>query len=1108
MATYIPQVQAYVPQYQPFQPDFNFYSSALQMKQSQYDAAHKQLSTLYSSLLNSPLTRDSNVEKKDKIFDMINQNIKKISAMDLSLQQNVTAARKVFDPIYEDDNLIKDMTWTKNYMNALQRADSFKGCNDPKKCGGQYWETGVDYLNYKRNEFKNASDAEALSFEDVSYTPFQNVHEKAVKLAKEAGLNVTQDFNTGDWIVTKQNGDLVQGGLYDLFSNALGSDPTIQAMYDTGAYVKRKSYVSTRVASGIDENTAELEYINSILAVGNKAVQEQSKNVNRASDEMAARRNELLQKQRDGSLTYKDLAALNEINEKYPQLSKTKENLETVNNTINNTNSGTDIKTLRARADAAAAHVLASYDFTQAAQTLALKDAKLTLKENPYRIATLQADLSLRNSMQMASINYENKIKEMMAKNKLDMEKKQFEYQLEEGMFDNSFLGGLANLFGVGGPSGGAGGNARIVEDVPGTSAPLTGEDENLPAVYDKNTEIAKGLEGTSRDMMIKFLLDFYEVAQQSGTPGAKSAIERVFSTPTTELKDDSSLYFDPEGYYLKRETRPDNNYEYYYKDKTPEQVKTAINLLVDSPVALEKYYNKAVEELTKQCPTCDMSWSKTFLKKDETIEIMNAIPDKLKAAQAVTTKVKEDIEAIVKSVSNQKGYFVTDDYNTYSDADLTLENGYLTDESGFVKNYIKRHENDSRYDIQNDDAGRSWASQTLRSVLGSVAHYAGAGFVSNVLDWKDTKANENNFNRLYKETGNPIWKERLEDLAKTGYYKGQQELKSRFNLAPLTDGSYYFNDIVEDAKKAYKAISDKIFVDYNSASSRNIPLDQGFGLEGSGTLTSRTVIQDVDGRKGLHGSTIIARQELTELNDNNPMIGSESFKVGFGAPTKSNIVSGDDEAVIKTALSTIAEDMSLPSRHWKSDMKKRPLFEYGSSKIALDNVNMSSRTVKLKDTYLKKLVGSEKSPGILWEYKDKVGDGMFFAYDNRKIQLPGDLASQSTDLDYIARFDPKGIEVNVPNGGYMSIKIDKNTGKIIGSGYEEFYVQGKKIKDPFTFEKDPGEDLATLRNGLLTKFLSNKNNMEALDNTAIRLNQTGVEVPGYVPVDQNTNPE
>ena len=123
MATYIPQIQGYVPQYQPFQPDFNYYASALQMKQSQYDSAHKQLSTLYTSLLNSPLTRDGNVQRRDDIFKMLNQDIKKISAVDLSLAENVNAARKVFDPIYSDDNIAKDMVWTKNYMKALKKAD-------------------------------------------------------------------------------------------------------------------------------------------------------------------------------------------------------------------------------------------------------------------------------------------------------------------------------------------------------------------------------------------------------------------------------------------------------------------------------------------------------------------------------------------------------------------------------------------------------------------------------------------------------------------------------------------------------------------------------------------------------------------------------------------------------------------------------------------------------------------------------------------------------------------------------------------------------------------------------------------------------------------------
>ena len=60
MATYIQGVTDYIPQIQPFSPDYNFYSGVLQFKQSKHDAARKQISTLYGSLLNAPLTRDDN----------------------------------------------------------------------------------------------------------------------------------------------------------------------------------------------------------------------------------------------------------------------------------------------------------------------------------------------------------------------------------------------------------------------------------------------------------------------------------------------------------------------------------------------------------------------------------------------------------------------------------------------------------------------------------------------------------------------------------------------------------------------------------------------------------------------------------------------------------------------------------------------------------------------------------------------------------------------------------------------------------------------------------------------------------------------------------------
>ena len=78
MATYIPGITDFIPQIQSFTPDYNFYAGALELKQNKYDSARAQLSTLYGSLLNSPLTRDDTTASRDKFFKTIEQDIQKI----------------------------------------------------------------------------------------------------------------------------------------------------------------------------------------------------------------------------------------------------------------------------------------------------------------------------------------------------------------------------------------------------------------------------------------------------------------------------------------------------------------------------------------------------------------------------------------------------------------------------------------------------------------------------------------------------------------------------------------------------------------------------------------------------------------------------------------------------------------------------------------------------------------------------------------------------------------------------------------------------------------------------------------------------------------------
>jgi len=136
MSTYLSGTPTFLPSVQPYEPNLQLYAGALQMKQTQYDTNRKKISNLYGSLLNSPLTRQSSMDARDEYFNTIDYEIKKLANVDLSLEQNVTQATKLFSGLYENENIIKDMMWTKNYQAEMDRAEGFRNCTDPEKCGG------------------------------------------------------------------------------------------------------------------------------------------------------------------------------------------------------------------------------------------------------------------------------------------------------------------------------------------------------------------------------------------------------------------------------------------------------------------------------------------------------------------------------------------------------------------------------------------------------------------------------------------------------------------------------------------------------------------------------------------------------------------------------------------------------------------------------------------------------------------------------------------------------------------------------------------------------------------------------------------------------------
>jgi hypothetical protein len=401
MATYLQGVTDFIPDYQPFQPDLNFYDNVLRTKQTQYDTNWKALNNMYGQYYNAELTRDDNIEKRDKHLKDIEFNLKRVSQLDLSLEQNVTQATQVFKPFYEDKDLIKDMAWTKNYRTQINKAMAFKGSADGER-NGMYWDTGVQAIEFQREEFKNATAEEASNFGNVSYTPYVNSVKEAQKIAKEAGLSVENiEFGgkNGEWIIKTKNGQNLIEPLSNLFEATLGSDPRVQEVYATQAYVDRKSYAKSNASMfGGDENAAEMKYLEDSFNVLKQQSVARYKGMQQQSKAYDARIADLEKQIQNGSgdadteAQLENLKMNRDVNNKNLERAKqSAEMLDDGQSSTPSTSSGFknpygDIKTLRMKVDNGMAFTLMQKDLAEAANIFAYSNAEVDMEANPYAV--------------------------------------------------------------------------------------------------------------------------------------------------------------------------------------------------------------------------------------------------------------------------------------------------------------------------------------------------------------------------------------------------------------------------------------------------------------------------------------------------------------------------------------------------------------------------------------------------------------------------------------------------------------------------------------------------------------------------------------------------
>jgi len=407
MSTYLSNSPTFLPTIQPFQPDMQLYAGTLEMKQTKFDAASKQISNLYGSLLNSPLTRDQNVKTRDDFFKTIDYEIKKVANLDLSLQENVNQATQLFTSLYDDKSVVKDMMWTKNLRNQMERGDNFRNCFDPDKCGGEFWQGGLDVLNYRAQEFKTLNNEDAMNFSDVRYVPYINIEKEARKIINEKGYEpLTQETILGNgYIVSTTNGPDVAGGpLMQLFAESFKNDPKLQDYYRASAYLERKSWVAGNADQYGSPEAAEQIYIQEKRDAINKMFAPAKEEVDLNKEVQSSNKQALEEKIRtEGSTGNDDLAkAYIRTLEKESELNAAGSILDESLNAANNVDQTTKISYAGEAIDGSWGNALFNSDLQKAAiatswigykQTFRTDDVQMQreARASAERIATINA---------------------------------------------------------------------------------------------------------------------------------------------------------------------------------------------------------------------------------------------------------------------------------------------------------------------------------------------------------------------------------------------------------------------------------------------------------------------------------------------------------------------------------------------------------------------------------------------------------------------------------------------------------------------------------------------------------------------------------------------
>lgn len=182
MATFLPNVTDKITDTALYTPNFSFLDTMLRRRQGMYDQGFAQVNSQYGAL-NRNMTHADNIQARDQYLQSAQKQLKDLSAMDLSQQQNVQSAVEVFQPFYKNKTLLADMALTAHYDQQENIAESLR----LKDGGKEFSQDNLNYVRKQREQFRgDKADSVGMYLANKrSYNPYYNYSEEITKVMKD-----------------------------------------------------------------------------------------------------------------------------------------------------------------------------------------------------------------------------------------------------------------------------------------------------------------------------------------------------------------------------------------------------------------------------------------------------------------------------------------------------------------------------------------------------------------------------------------------------------------------------------------------------------------------------------------------------------------------------------------------------------------------------------------------------------------------------------------------------------------------------------------------------------------------------------------------------------